>query len=95
MKNYLVKVYNKADNSYRVAMETKDLDKAEDKMTRLSKQGHLVKIDLKPNETPDHLKDVPKDKLDTLVEIFKPRLQEVKNEYRAICKCTRYKILCI
>ena len=71
MKKYLVKVYNKVDNSYRIAMETPDLDKAEDKMERLSNQGHLVKIDLKPNETPDHLKNVPKDKLDTLVEIFK------------------------
>ena len=74
MKKYLVKVYNKVDNSYRIAMETPDLDKAEDKMTRLSNQGHLVKIDLKPNEIPDHLKDVPKDKLEALVEIFKPRL---------------------
>ena len=74
MKKYLVKVYNKVDNSYRIAMETPDLDKAEDKMTRLSNQGHLVKIDLKPNETPEHLKNVPKDKLETLVEIFKPRL---------------------
>ena len=74
MKKYLVKVYNKVDNSYRVAMETPDLDKAEDKMNRLSNQGHLVKIDLKPNETPEHLKNVSKDKLETLAEIFKPRL---------------------
>jgi hypothetical protein len=74
MKKYLVKVYNKEDNSYRVAMETPSLDVAKDKMTRLSNQGHLVKIDLKPNETPEHLKNVSKDKLDTLVEIFKPRL---------------------
>jgi len=74
MKKYLVKVYNKEDNSYRVAMETPSLDIAKDKMTRLSNQGHTIKIDLKPNNTPDHLKDVPKDKLDTLIEIFKPRL---------------------
>ena len=74
MKKYLVKVYNKVDNSYRIAMETPDLDMAKNKMNRLSNQGHLVKIDLKPSETPEHLKDVPKDKLDTLVEIFKPRL---------------------
>jgi hypothetical protein len=74
MKKYLVKVYNKEDNSYRVAMETPDLDVAKDKMTRLSNQGHTIKIDLKPNKIPDHLKDVPKDNLDTLVEIFKPRL---------------------
>jgi len=74
MKKYLVKVYNKEDNSYRIAMETPDLDVAKDKMTRLSNQGHTIKIDLKPNNTPDHLKDVPKDKLDTLIEIFKPRL---------------------
>ena len=74
MKKYLVKVYNKVDNSYRVAMETPDLDKAEDKMDRLSNQGHLVKIDMKPNKTPKHLENLPKDKLDTLVEIFKPRL---------------------
>jgi len=74
MKKYLVKVYNKVDNSYRVAMETPDLDKAEDKMTRLSNQGHLVKIDMKPNKTPKHLENLPKDKLATLVEIFKPRI---------------------
>lgn len=74
MKKYLVKVYNKVDNSYRIAMETPDLDKAEDKMTRLSNQGHLVKIDMKPNKTPKHLENLPKDKLDTLVEIFKPKL---------------------
>jgi len=74
MKKYLVKVYNKVDNSYRVAMETPDLDKAEDKMNRLSNQGHLVKIDMKPNKTPKHLENLPKDKLDTLVEIFKPKL---------------------
>ena len=74
MKKYQVKVYNKVDNSYRIAMETPDLDMAKNKMNRLSNQGHLVKIDLKPSETPEHLKDVPKDKLDTLVEIFKPRL---------------------
>ena len=74
MKKYLVKVYNKVDNSYRIAMETKDLDMAEDKMTRLSNQGHLVKIDIKTNKTPKHLENLPKDKLDTLVEIFKPRL---------------------
>jgi len=74
MKKYLVKVYNKVDNSYRVAMETPDLDMAEDKMTRLSNQGHLVKIDMKPNKTPKHLENLPKDKLDTLVEIFKPKL---------------------
>jgi hypothetical protein len=74
MKKYLVKVYNKVDNGYRIAMETTDLNKAEDKMDRLSNQGHLVKIDLKPNETPEHLKDVPKDKLETLVEIFKSRI---------------------
>jgi len=74
MKKYLVKVYNKVDNSYRVAMETPDLDKAEDKMERLSNQGHLVKIDMKPNKTPKHLENLPKDKLDTLVEIFKPRI---------------------
>jgi len=73
MKKYLVKVYNKVDNSYRVAMETPDLDKAENKMNRLSNQGHLVKIDMKPNKTPKHLENLPKDKLDTLVEIFKPR----------------------
>jgi len=74
MKKYLVKVYNKVDNSYRVAMETPDLDKAEDKMDRLSNQGHLVKIDMKPNKTPKHLENLPKDKLATLVEIFKPRI---------------------
>ena len=74
MKKYLVKVYNKVDNSYRIAMETPDLDKAEDKMDRLSNQGHLVKIDMKPNKTPKHLENLPKDKLDTLVEIFKPKL---------------------
>ena len=74
MKKYLVKVYNKVDNSYRVAMETPDLDMAENKMTRLSNQGHLVKIDMKPNKTPKHLENLPKDKLDSLVEIFKPRL---------------------
>ena len=74
MKKYLVKVYNKVDNSYRVAMETPDLDKAEDKMDRLSNQGHLVKIDMKPNKTPKHLENLPKDKLDTLVEIFKSRI---------------------
>jgi hypothetical protein len=74
MKKYLVKVYNKVDNSYRVAMETPDLDIAEDKMTRLSNQGHLVKIDMKPNKTPKHLENLPKDKLDTLVEIFKSRI---------------------
>ncbi len=74
MKKYLVKVYNKADNSYRVAMETPDLDKAENKMTRLSNQGHLVKIDMKPNKTPKHLENLPKDKLATLVEIFKSRI---------------------
>ena len=74
MKKYLVKVYNKVDNSYRIAMETPDLDKAEDKMNRLSNQGHLVKIDMKPNKTPKHLENLPKDKLDTLVEIFKPKL---------------------
>ena len=74
MKKYLVKVYNKVDNSYRIAMETPDLAMAENKMRRLSNQGHLVKIDLKPNETPDHLKNVSKDKLETLAEIFKPRL---------------------
>ena len=74
MKKYLVKVYNKVDNSYRIAMETPDLAMAENKMRRLSNQGHLVKIDLKPNETPEHLKNVSKDKLETLAEIFKPRL---------------------
>ena len=74
MKKYLVKVYNKVDNSYRIAMETPDLDMAENKMTRLSNQGHLVKIDMKPNKTPKHLENLPKDKLDTLVEIFKPRI---------------------
>jgi len=74
MKKYLVKVYNKVDNSYRVAMETPDLDMAENKMTRLSNQGHLVKIDMKPNKTPKHLENLPKDKLDTLVEIFKSRI---------------------
>ena len=74
MKKYLVKVYNKVDNSYRVAMETPDLNKAEDKMTRLSNQGHLVKIDMKPNKTPKHLENLPKDKLATLVEIFKSRI---------------------
>jgi len=74
MKKYLVKVYNKVDNSYRIAMETPDLDMAENKMERLSDQGHLVKIDLKPNETPDHLKDVPSDRLKNLIELFKPRL---------------------
>ena len=74
MKKYQVKVYNKADNSYRIALETPDLDMAEDKMERLSNQGHLVKIDLKPNETPDHLKDVPSDRLKNLIELFKPRL---------------------
>jgi len=74
MKKYLVKVYNKVDNSYRIAMETPDLDMAENKMTRLSNQGHLVKIDMKPNKTPKHLENLPKDKLDTLVEIFKPKL---------------------
>lgn len=74
MKKYLVKVYNKVDNSYRIAMETPDLDIAEDKMTRLSNQGHLVKIDMKPNKTPKHLENLPKDKLDTLVEIFKSRI---------------------
>ena len=74
MKKYLVKVYNKVDNSYRVAMETPDLDMAENKMTRLSNQGHLVKIDMKPNKTPKHLENLPKDKLATLVEIFKSRI---------------------
>ena len=74
MKKYLVKVYNKVDNSYRVAMETPDLDMAENKMTRLSNQGHLVKIDMKPNKTPKHLENLPKDKLDSLVEIFKSRI---------------------
>ena len=74
MKKYLVKVYNKVDNSYRIAMETPDLDMAENKMTRLSNQGHLVKIDMKPNKTPKHLENLPKDKLDTLVEIFKSRI---------------------
>lgn len=74
MKKYLVKVYNKVDNSYRIAMETPDLDIAEDKMTRLSNQGHLVKIDMKPNKTPKHLENLPKDKLDTLVEIFKSKI---------------------
>ena len=74
MKKYLVKVYNKEDNSYRIAMETPSLDVAKDKMTRLSNQGHTIKIDLKSNKTPDHLKDVPKDNLDTLIQIFKPRL---------------------
>jgi hypothetical protein len=74
MKKYLVKVYNKVDNSYRIAMETPDLDMAENKMTRLSNQGHLVKIDMKPNKTPKHLENLPKDKLATLVEIFKPRI---------------------
>ena len=74
MKKYLVKVYNKVDNSYRIAMETPDLDIAEDKMTRLSNQGHLVKIDMKPNKIPKHLENLPKDKLDTLVEIFKSRI---------------------
>ena len=74
MKKYLVKVYNKVDNSYRVAMETPDLDMAENKMTRLSNQGHLVKIDMKPNKTPKHLENLPKDKLDTLVEIFKSKI---------------------
>jgi len=74
MKKYLVKVYNKVDNSYRIAMETPDLDMAENKMTRLSNQGHLVKIDMKPNKTPKHLENLPKDKLDSLVEIFKPKL---------------------
>ena len=74
MKKYLVKVYNKVDNSYRVAMETPDLDMAEDKMNRLSSQGHLVKIDMKPNKTPKHLENLPKDKLATLVELFKPRI---------------------
>tara|TARA_S200002703_G_C3599726_1_gene184154 strand:- start:125 stop:349 length:225 start_codon:yes stop_codon:yes gene_type:complete len=74
MKKYLVKVYNKVDNSYRLAMETPDLDMAENKMTRLSNQGHLVKIDMKPNKTPKHLENLPKDKLDSLVEIFKSRI---------------------
>jgi len=74
MKKYLVKVYNKVDNSYRIAMETPDLDMAEDKMNRLSNQGHLVKIDLKPRKTPDHLKNVPSDRLKNLIELFKPRL---------------------
>ena len=74
MKKYLVKVYNKVDNSYRIAMETPDLDMAENKMTRLSNQGHLVKIDMKQNKTPKHLENLPKDKLDTLVEIFKSRI---------------------
>jgi len=74
MKKYQVKVYNKVDNSYRIAMETPDLDMAENKMERLSNQGHLVKIDMKPNKTPKHLENLPKDKLDTLIEIFKSRL---------------------
>ena len=74
MKKYLVKVYNKVDHSYRIAMETPDLDMAENKMERLSNQGHLVKIDMKPNKTPKHLENLPKDKLDTLIEIFKSRL---------------------
>ena len=74
MKKYLVKVYNKVDNSYRIAMETPDFDMAEDKMNRLSNQGHLVKIDMKPNKTPKHLENLPKDKLDSLVEIFKSRI---------------------
>ena len=74
MKKYLVKVYNKEDNSYRVAMETPDLDVAKDKMTRLSNQGHLVKIDVKPNKTPKHLKKVPENNLKNLQELFKPRL---------------------
>jgi len=71
MKKYLVKVYNKVDNSYRVAMETPSLDVAKDKMTRLSNQGHLVKIDLKPNETPDHLKHLSEDAIKGLQHIFK------------------------
>jgi hypothetical protein len=74
MKKYLVRVYNKVDNSYRIAMETPNLVMAENKMKRLSNQGHLVKIDMKPNKTPKHLENLPKDKLATLVEIFKPRI---------------------
>jgi len=74
MTKYQVKVYNESDNSYRIAMETPSFNIAEDKMNRLSNQGHLVKIDLKPNETPDHLKNVPSDRLKNLIELFKPRL---------------------
>ena len=74
MTKYQVKVYNESDNSYRIAMETPSFNIAEDKMSRLSDQGHLVKIDLKPNETPDHLKNVPSDRLKNLIELFKPRL---------------------
>jgi hypothetical protein len=29
---------------------------------------------MKPNKTPKHLENLPKDKLDTLVEIFKSRI---------------------
>ena len=43
-------------------------------MNRLNKEGHTAHINVIDVELPDHLKDVPKDKLETLVEIFKPRL---------------------
>ena len=74
MNKYQVKVYNESDNSYRIAMETSCSIMAMEKMSRLSDQGHLVKIDLKPSKTPDHLKDVPSDRLKNLIELFKPRL---------------------
>ena len=74
MTKYQVKVYNESDNSYRIAMETPCSVMAMEKMSRLSDQGHLVKIDLKPNETPEHLKNVPSDRLKNLIELFKPRL---------------------
>ena len=74
MKRYQVTVYNESDNSYRIALDSPDYALVEDKVARLEEQGHTVKINIKGKETPSHLKDVPSEKLDSLIELFKPRL---------------------
>jgi muramoyltetrapeptide carboxypeptidase LdcA involved in peptidoglycan recycling len=73
MKRYQVKVYNEADNSYRLAMETSDIDAANNKMERLKNQGHQVQINLKSNPTPSNLKNVSSKRLNNLIELFKPK----------------------